>query len=402
MFKSALFKRALIAVILIGITLAVVYQKQATQLYHTIRLFHPDVIVNNFSSLPTLVDTKTIKRAGDIDTFNYRAAPLPKEFAHRDGNLNTQQWLDKTSTTALVVLKGKDITFEQYFQGTGEFDQRISWSMAKSFLSALFGIAVTEGDIADLNAPVTDYVPSLKGSGYDGVTIKNVLQMSSGVYFDEDYGDFFSDINRLGRIMALGGSFDDFAASLGRHREQGEKMHYVSIDTHVVGMVLRAATGVSIEEYFYKHLWSKLKTERDAIYIVDSTGEPMVLGGLNIISRDYLRMGKLYRDYGVLDGEQIIPRDWITESLDNSAEHLQAKRRDNGSVKFGYGYQWWIPLDADEEFMAIGIYGQFIYIDRKNDVVIVKNSADRDFMANNYESKEMAVSAFRAISASLK
>lgn len=179
-------------------------------------------------------------------------------------------------------------------------------------------------------------------------------------------------------------------------------MHYVSIDTHVVGMVLRAATGTPITEYFYDKLWSKLGTEKDAIYITDSLGEPMVLGGVNIITRDYARFAQVYRDFGRLDGQQIIPEQWVKDSLTADAPHLLAKRRENGSVKFGYGYQWWLPLDADEEFLAIGIYGQYIYVNRHTNVVIVKNSADIDFMANNYESKEMAVSAFRAISDSLK
>jgi len=390
-----------LTLVFLVVVLLAAFKKEATQLYHTIRLFHPDVIVNNFSSLPSLADHKVIKRAGEVDEFSYSLTSLPAEFAYRNEVRQTQQWIEDTSTTALLVLKGQDIRFEKYYQGTGEFDKRISWSMAKSFLSALFGVAVTNGDIPDLNVAVTDYVPELIGSGYEGVTIKNVLQMSSGIFFNEDYADFFSDINRLGRIMALGGSFDEFATSLESHLPQGTTMHYVSIDTHVVGMVLRAATEQSIESYFYQHLWSKLQTEGDAIYITDSNGEPMVLGGLNLMTRDYARMGKLYRDHGRLNGEQIIPEDWIEASLTPDQPHLAAKRRADKSVKFGYGYQWWLPLDADDEFMAIGIYGQFIYINRKAGVVIVKNSADINFLANNYESKEIAVAAFRAIAASL-
>ncbi|MBU2918541.1 beta-lactamase family protein [Psychrosphaera sp. F3M07] len=378
-----------------------VYNQQLIQLFHTIRLFNSDVIVHNFSHIPDLVQTKVIKPTGPVNTFDHSPKALPATFDYYGDSKNTQDWLTATNTTALLVVKGNDITFEQYYQGTGEFDHRISWSMAKSFLSALFGIAVEDGLIPDLNVPVTDYVPQLIGSGYEGVSIKNVLQMSSGIYFNEDYGDFFSDINRLGRIMALGGSFDDFAASLTSHKTPGTEMHYVSIDTHVVGMVLRAATGKRIEQYFADKLWSKLGTESEAIYITDSTGEPMVLGGLNIITRDYARMGKLYRDNGVLNGEQLVPLSWIEDSLNNNEPHLKAERRADNSVKFGYGYQWWIPLDADQEFLAIGIYGQYIYVNKKLDVVIVKNSADTNFMANGYESKVIAVEAFRAIAKSL-
>lgn len=392
------YSALILAMILTG---AGIYRTELLQLYHTVRLFHPDVIVSNFSNMQQLAPTKTIKRSGTVHELGNQPYPLPKQFAFQGRNYEMQDWLEESSTTALVVAKGNDITFEQYYQGTGEFDQRISWSVAKSFLSAIFGVAVEEGQIPDLNVPVTDYVPSLKGSGYDGVSIKNVLQMSSGVLFNEDYGDFFSDINRFGRIMALGGSFDDFAASLTSEREQGTFMHYVSIDTHVLGMVLRAATGREIIDYFDEKLWSKLNTERDAIYVTDSTGEPMVLGGLNLISRDYARMGMLYRDFGRLHGEQIIPVQWVEDSIIPDAPHLMPGKRDTAETRLGYGYQWWLPENPDQEFLAIGIYGQYIYINRKADVVIVKNSANINFMDNDYESMYQSIEAFRAIAESL-
>ncbi|WP_396588827.1 serine hydrolase domain-containing protein [Bermanella sp. R86510] len=395
-------KFTLMAIIGITIIISALFYTELRQLYHTVRLFDEDVIVKNFSRLPEIAPTVTIPKKGPVYTFKKQTQPLPETFLYQDKPRSMQAFIEDTSTTALLVVKGNTITFEDYYQGTDEFDTRISWSMAKSYLSALFGIAVEEGHITDLNAPVTDYVPSLKNSGYDGVSIKNVLQMSSGVHFDEDYGDFNSDINRFGRIMALGGSFDDFAASLAKDesRPQGTFMHYVSIDTHVLGMVLRAATGQSIAEYFDEKLWSKLGTERDAIYITDSTGEPMVLGGLNLISRDYARMGVVYRDYGRLRQEQIVPQQWIEDSITPDAPHLIPGKRDNASTNFGYGYQWWLPENPDEEFLALGIYGQYIYINRKHDVVIVKNSANRDFMANDYESKDIAVAAFRRIAES--
>lgn len=377
------------------------FKTELTQLYHTVRLFDEDVIVSNFSNMKQMAPTKIVRRSGEVYRFGEHHRLLPTYFAYNDRYVDTGRWLKETNTTAMIVLKGNDISYEEYFLGTGEFDYRISWSVAKSFLSAVFGVAVEEGLIADLNYPVTDYVPDLVGSGYEGVSIKNILQMSSGIYFNEDYSDFFSDINRMGRILALGGSFDEFASTLTRFRDQGTYMHYVSMDTHVLGMVLRAATGREFVDYFHEKLWSKLKTEGDAIFITDSMGEPMVLGGLNLITRDYLRLGKLYRDNGRLDGEQIIPEQWIETSITPDEPHLMPGPRDSAKTHFGYGYQWWIPEHSDEEFMAIGIYGQYIYINRKADVVIVKNSADRRFMENNYESMDYAVAAFRQIAHSL-
>jgi CubicO group peptidase (beta-lactamase class C family) len=378
------------------------YKKELTQLYHVIHLFDADVIVHNFSNIDTMIDTIRLTAVPPIHTFGRAPQPIPTGFEFKGKNYELNDWLVDSSTTALVVLKGNDITYEGYYQGTTEWDARISWSMAKSFLSALFGVAVADGDVASLEQAVTDYVPELVGTGYDGVRIKDVLQMSSGVHFNEDYGDFNSDINRFGRILALGGSFDDFAATLERGREPGNYMHYVSIDTHVIGMVLRAATGRDVVDYFNDKLWSKLGAERDAYYIIDTEKQPMVLGGLNMISRDYARFGLLYRDNGRLNGEQIIPEQWITDSLTPDAPHLMPGPRDSSDTSFGYGYQWWIPENSDGEFMAIGIYGQYIYINRPKDVVIVKNSADREFMDNNYESDYEVVAAFRAIADSLE
>jgi len=398
--RKGVFYTLVSALVLILIVIGL-FWTQARQLYYTIRMFDEDVIVANFSDMKSMFPTVSIEPTGPVNKFGQQPSDLPDTFDYKGNERDMSAFLTNTSTTALVVIKGSNITFEEYYQGTKALDQRISWSMSKSFLSAIFGVAVTDGLIPDLNQSVSELVPSLKGSGYDGVSIKNVLQMSSGVYFNEDYGDFNSDINRFGRVMALGGSFDDFAASLVNERVQGTYLHYVSIDTHVLGMVLRAATGRGIADYFDEKLWSRLGTEQAAIYLTDSTGEPMVLGGLNLISRDYARLGTLYRDHGVANGEQVIPAQWVEDSVTPDAPHLMPGKRDSSDGSWGYGYQWWIPEYADGEFMARGIYGQYIYINRKSDVVIVKNSGDRGFMDNGYESADITAAAFRAISASL-
>jgi CubicO group peptidase (beta-lactamase class C family) len=402
MALKSTFSKVFASLAIILIAVAGIFITEIKQLYNTITLFNEDVIVHNFSNMVDVTLFKTIARTGPVDEFGKAPQGLPASFMFDGKDMAMDDFLTHTGATSLVVVKDNNITFEGYYQGTEEFDQRISWSMAKSYLSALFGIAVDEGFIKDLNVPVTDYVPSLIGSGYDGVTIKNVLQMSSGVYFNEDYGDFNSDINRFGRVMALGGSFDDFATTLSSDRKQGTYMHYVSIDTHVIGMVLRAATGRSIEDYFNEKLWSKLGTERDAIYMTDATGEPMVLGGLNIITRDYARLGKLYRDKGMLNGLQIVPAQWIEDSVTPDAPHLMPGKRDTADSKMGYGYQWWIPDNPKQEFMALGIYGQHIYVNREFNVVIVKNSADRQFMDDGYQHSDIAIEAYREIAKNLK
>lgn len=365
-------------------------------------LFDEEVIVENFSHMETMFETVEIEKPESIYTFGRSEQNLPKVYHYNGEERETIAFLDRTRTTAFLVLKDDNITFEEYYLGTHAEDRRISWSTSKSFLSAIFGIAVSEGSITSLQEPVTQYVPELIGSGYDGVSIKNVLQMSSGVRFDEDYDSFSSDINRFGRIMAFGGSFDEFAASLVNEREPGTFLHYVSLDTHVLGMVIRKATGRKLVDYFNDKLWSQIGAEDSAVFITDKNQEPMVLGGMNIRTRDFARFGKLYRDGGVWNGKQIVPAQWVSDSVTPDAPHLIPGKRDTSELNLGYGYQWWIPENSDHEFMAIGIYDQFIYINQKARVVIVKNSAYIDFMENEFESAIETVEVFRSIVSSLR
>ncbi|CCK77643.1 Beta-lactamase class C. By similarity [Oleispira antarctica RB-8] len=400
MSKTIIKISVVAALVLISVIL---FSGQALpRLYNTATLFDKDKIVHNFSNMKDVALTIEIKSSSEPYLFSSQPQALPESFQYGGNVVSTEEFLKRSDTTALVVLKNEDITHESYYLGTQEDDKRISWSVAKSFLSALVGIAVERGQIKNINDLVTDYVPLLKNSGYNKVTIKNVLQMSSGIKFDENYNDFFSDINRMGRVLALGGSFDEFAASLENEKKQGKYLHYVSIDTHVLGMVLRGATGESIADNFKKNLWDKIHPESSTYYLTDDLGEPMVLGGLNMRSRDFLKLGKLYRDGGRWNGEQIVPESWVKQSITPDSPHLMPGKRDNSDMDLGYGYQWWLPVDADEEFMALGIYDQFIYINKKTNVVIVKNSANIDFLDNNFESANETVAFFRAVADSLK
>ena len=395
-------KKLIAAIVIVLAAVTAFNWDNIVNLNKVITLFDKDKIVHNFVNMNESFPNITIKSNSEPYYFESSPQALPESFEFKGKTVSVKEFLERTTTTALVVLKDETITHESYYLDTKAEDKRISWSVAKSFLSAMVGVAVEQGKIKSLNDLVTDYAPSLKGSGYDGVTVKNILQMSSGVKFNEDYKDFFSDINRMGRLLALGGSFDEFAASLVAEREQGIYLHYVSIDTHVLGMVLRGATGESIVDYFTEHLWNKIHPEADTYFVTDELGEPMVLGGLNMRAIDYLKFGKLYRDNGRWNGEQIIPESWVKASVTPDAPHLMPGKRDNSDIDLGYGYQWWLPVDADQEFMALGIYDQFIYVDKKSNIVIVKNSANIDFTDNNFESGHESAEFFRAVIKSLE
>ena len=267
--------------------------------------------------------------------------------------------------------------------------------MAKSFISALIGIAVNEGHIKSIEQSVDAYATSLGGSGYEGVSIKNVLQMSSGVAFNEDYGDFYSDINRWGRDFSLGNSQDAFAATLKNDIEPGTVNHYVSINTHVLGMVLTQATGRSITDYMQEKLYNPMGMEHDGLWIIDGQGMEMALGGLNLTLRDFAKLGSLYLHDGTFNGQQIVPASWVADSRTMDQPHLLPGN------DFGYGYQWWMVGGDSGEFMAMGVYGQYIYINPETNTVIVKNSANPFYNDTSYiPSSDFAhLALFRALSA---
>ncbi|MDF1728616.1 MAG: serine hydrolase [Sulfitobacter sp.] len=358
--------RILLALILAGIVVWIWKGEEIKRLLAVNSLFAEDRIVENFSNMEGAFLTTPVSRgAGPTSPLPYGPEwNLPEEVT---------EWVEARDVTSLLVLQEGEIIYENYFLGTGPEDRRISWSVAKSFISALVGILIEEGQIEGLDVPVTRYAPSLEGSAYEGVTLRQVLQMSSGVTFDEDYLDYNSDINRMGRVLALGGEIVHLTAELSEtFQEPGTGWQYVSIDTHVVSMVVRGATGRSLAELLSEKIIVPLGLEREGYYVTDGVGTAFALGGLNLMTRDYARFGQMFLQQGEWQGQQIVPADWVAASTRRSAPTAP------GAI--GYGYQWWIPEGSpDGTYMARGIYGQYIWIDEAARVVIVTTAADRGF-----------------------
>ena len=306
---------------------------------------------------------------------------LPQNFSFEGATRRTDAFLEGTDTSALLVLKDGEVRLENYFLTGGRNVQWISWSMAKSFVSALIGIAVEEGLIGSVDEPITQYVPSLASSAYGGVSIKNVLQMSSGARWNEDYSDRNSDIHRLGAILAGDGSLAAFVEKVERATAPGTVCQYNSAETQALGMLLIEATGRSISSYMQEKLCEPLGMESPGYWILDNAGMEMALGGLNLTARDFAKIGELYRNNGVWGGKQIVPQDWANASVTPDAAHLEPGKVIVGGhvFPFGYGYQWWVPEGKIGEFAAIGVYNQFVYVDPSRGVVIVKLSANRKY-----------------------
>ena len=275
----------------------------------------------------------------------------------------------------MLILKDGKISYENYWLTGGKNVQWISMSVAKSFISALIGIAIDQGHIKSLEDEVTDYVPQLKNSAYDNVRIKDILQMSSGASWNEDYSDPNSDINRSSKIFAIGGSLDEFSASLKKELKPGSYNRYNSTDTQVLGMLLREATRTSVTKYMQEMLWHPMGAQDSGYWILDSKNMEMAYAGFNATARDYAKLGELYRLGGKINGKQIIPRDWVKASVKPDAPHLMPGDNPLSDFPLGYGYQWWVP-DLSGDFSAIGVYNQFIYVSPKSNMVIVKLSAN--------------------------
>lgn len=391
-----LLKTGLVAlvVLLLG---AGIFNHRIARLYNVITLFEPDVLVENFRSMDRTFDYRVVHRGGTPHVFERAPESLPQLYAYGGAEKQVGEFLDATWTTGFIVIHDGKIVYEDYRLGNTEASRCISWSVGKSFVSALMGIALEEGEVRSVEDPVTRYVPLLKGSGYDGVLIKHVLQMSSGIHFDEDYASFFSDINRVGRTIALNRPLDEFVASLESECEPGTRHRYVSMDSQVLVMVLREATGQNLTTYLEDKIWKRVGMESDATWIVDGDGMELAFGGLSLVLRDYARFGLLYLREGQWNGEQVVPADWVGASVTPDAPHLQPGDNPASSSPLGYGYQWWIPENPEGDFVAIGLYNQFVYVHPGHNVVIAKTSAYADYDVDGDRKELESIALFRAI-----
>ncbi|MCC5964818.1 MAG: serine hydrolase [Natronohydrobacter sp.] len=359
-----------------------------------ITLFAKDYRVENFRDMDRVFPSRPVLRSGPVWEFDRDLRSLPDAYAFAGAERDLAAFLDRTVTTGLLVVHRGAIIHEEYRLGAVETSPFTSWSMAKSVISALIGIAVEEGHIASIRDPIGVYVPALDGTPYGAVPIEDALTMSSGIAFDEDYARAMSDINMLFiRAMAMGQPQVDMLAGLERVRDPGTFNDYVSSDTMALGLVLEVATGMPVAEYLESRLWGPLGAEADAFWSIDRQGQEFALCCLNATLRDYARFGRLYLDGGAREGVQIVPADWVAASVTPEAAHLQPGDNPASSWTFGYGYKWWIPEDPQGDFAAIGVWGQYIYVDPGREVIIVKTSADPDFDENDHET----LAAFRVI-----
>jgi len=396
-----MFKKLLGLLTIILLIAIFAYKDLYTRVMVIGTLFSGQEQYENLNRFYKFIDSSTLSPSSNPLHFkSSKAISLPASFNFNNAVIGTENFLQRTDTSALLILKNGEIQFEKYWLTGGENIQWMSMSVAKSFISALVGIAIRDGHIKNIEEAISDYVPELKNSPYNNVRIKDVLQMSSGASWNEDYSDPESDINRWAKIFALGGSFDEFIQTLSYDFKPGTINHYNSMDTQALGMLVNRATGKSITDYMTEMLWHPMGASDKGYWLLDSEGMEMAFAGLNVTARDYAKFGELYRLNGKLNGQQIVPKSWVKDSITPDGPHLTPGDNPLSDYPLGYGYQWWVPGGDKGEFMAIGVYNQMIYVAPESNMVIVKLSANSSYgtaedtdMASELETIEF----FRAI-----
>lgn len=369
------------------------------------KAFSAKYIDESFRSFHQQYPSVEVKNSNDIYTLDRpeQTVNLPLTFDYEGETRKVAEWVKRSHTTGIAILKDGQLVHEEYYRGNNENSHAIIMSVSKSMASMLIGKALEDGHISSVDDPVTKYLPELSQSAYgDGVTIKQLLQMSSGVRWSEDLDDLNSDIVQS-IVASLLGSLDEFAASMVREHKPGSYNRYASVNTQVLGMIIESATGESYQDYFEKQLWSKLGAEQSAFIQVDSEGMPLVYSGVNIVLRDMLRFGQLYLDGGKnYQGQQIINQEWVQESVQVEEDHLKPGVNNPASDSgFGYGYQWWIPMYPDGDYTAIGIYGQFVYVNPKENIVIAKTSTYPSYPIDGAYMDHESLLAFQQIARQL-
>ena len=260
----------------------------------------------------------------------------------------------------MVVVKGDTIQLEHYAPGHKPDSRWITFSVTKSFTSTLIGAAIKDGYITSLDDRVADYLPRLRGTDYGSVKLRHILQMSSGIKWNEDYKDPKSDVAKAGGLQGV--ALTDYISKLERLHPAGEVFNYNTAESNLAGEILRAAIGNNASAYMNAKIWQGFGMEHDANWILtkpygQETGGCCISASL----RDYARMGIVVKKGGILpSGDSILPEGWLEKATTPS----------NGFA--GYGYNWWL-LEGGA-YNASGIFGQMIFIDPKQDLVIALHS----------------------------
>lgn len=327
-----------------------------------------------FQSMDRIFEVRRVGRTGPVSALARVDSALPS-YSYKGVEYTPAQFMDRTFTNAFLVIRDGQIVHEQYRNNSDDRTRFISFSMAKSITSILIGIAVDKGLIRSIDDPVTDYAPELKGTAFDGTTIRNLLQMRSGTDYEERY-DFGENPSLAAQVFEKTlvqnvRRFADFARETKRKHKPGEHFNYSTLDTAVLGLVLERAVEQPISTFTQTNLWEPMGMEFDGFWLLDGApgvGRELNGMGYNAALRDFGRLGLMMLNGGRVGDRQILSSNWVEQST-----HFVPITGDIPAPGVGYGFQWWFPERASA-FAALGLQGQYIYVDKPSKTVIVKLS----------------------------
>jgi len=306
-------------------------------------------------------------------------------------------------TDGIVILHRGRIVYERYFGVFKEDGQHAAMSVTKSVVGTLGAMLVAEG-VLDAEKPVADYVPELRQSAFGNATLRQVLDMTTGLEYSEDYQDPNAEVwahalagNPLPKPEGYSGprSYYEFLQTVRPQGRHGEGFGYKTVNTDVLGWVIARVTGRNVAQLLSERIWSRLGAEQDAYMTVDSIGTPFAGGGLNAGLRDLARFGEMMRNDGQFNGRQIVPKAVVDDIRQGGDKLAFAKGGYPLLQGWSYRNMWWVTHNKHGAFMARGVHGQRIYVNPGAEVVIVRYASNP--MASNAVNDPITIPAFEAV-----
>lgn len=328
--------------------------------------------LERYPAIEKVYQVATIKKGDKVRELAAASTQINPSVSQGGKASSIDDFMAANRVSGLIAVKDGKVVLEKYALGRKPEDRWTTFSVAKSITSTLVGAAIRDGWIKSYYDDITYYLPELKGTAYDGVSIREAMTMQSGVKWNEDYADRRSDVSLAGQQAFKGGHpiennpLLNYMAKLPRAAEPGTKFNYNTGETDLVGLALaRALAGKSLAQYASEKIWAPFGMEQDAVWMVDKAG--LERGGCCISAtlRDYARIGLFMLSGGKIDGKDILPAGWVEEATRNQL---------NRGVEGNYGYFWW-PADDGQSYRASGIFGQGLYIYPEENLVIAINSA---------------------------
>jgi len=343
--------------------------------------FEPDNRAVKFQTAEQVFPVRRVSAGKDVWKLpkSSRADGFEVTYEFDGASHDIDEFNQRTRSNALLILKDGQVVYERYLNGSKPDTRFISFSMGKSFTSTMVGMALEQGLIGSVDDALTRYLPALTGSSYGGVTVKDALQMVSGVDWDEeayDWNDLSKPLSRLWNESYVEQRYRFVAGAntLPRAYPPGQHYNYNTLETSLLGWIVENVAKERYARFFEHHLWHPAGMEFDAAWVLDGPqdiGREMTGGGLLATLRDFGRFGLLFANGGQANGKQLVTPEWIAAATTPDRPAIQYGRLYE-NYPLGYGYQWW--LFDNGRFEAQGVYGQLIYVAPAEHVVIVKLS----------------------------